>query len=98
MALIGNVSEYEFGLSVFLEENFKDEDALELRITPKTSRIDIVENQPIDVAAKKYLIGAGAHQVKSETIKISEDTYYLIVSWVESDGYSRLFHEFCYDC
>ena len=98
MALVGNVSEYEFGLSISLEENFEDEDALELRTTPKSSRIDIVENQPIDVAAKKYLIGAGAHQVKSETIKISEDTYYLIVSWIEPDGYSRLFHEFCYDC
>ena len=98
MALVGNVSEYEFGLSIFLEENFEDEDALELRIAPKTSRIDVVENQPIDVATKKYLIAAGAHQVKSETIKISEDTYYLIISWIEPDGYSRLFHKFCYDC
>ena len=98
MALVGNVSEYEFGLAFFLEANFEDEDTLELRITPKMSRIDIVENQPIDVSAKEYLISAGAHQVKSETIKISEDTHYLIVSWIEPDGYSRLFHEFCYDC
>ena len=97
MALVGNVSEYEFGLAIFLEENFEDEDSLELRITPKTSRIDIVENQPIDVAAKKYLLSAGAHQVKSETIKISEATYYLIVGWIEPDGYLGLFHEFCYD-
>lgn len=97
MALVGNVSEYEFGLSIFLEANFEDEDTLELRITPKTSRIDIVENQPIDVAAKKYLIGAGAQQVRSETIIISENIYFLIVSWIEPDGYLGLFHEFCYD-
>ena len=97
MALVGNVSEYEFGLAIFLEANFEDEDTLELRTTPKSSRIDIVENQPIDVAAKKYLISAGAHQVKSETIEIGNDVHILIVSWIESDGYLGLFHEFCYD-
>lgn len=97
MALVGNISEYEFGLAIFLEANFEDEDTLELRTTPKPSRIDIVEDQPIDVAAKKYLLGAGAHQVKSETIRVSEDAYLLIVSWIEPDGYLGLFHEFCYD-
>ena len=97
MALVGDVSEYEVGLANFLEINFEDEDALELRTTPKTSRIDIVENQPIDVAAKKYLLGAGAHQVKSETVRVSENAYFLIVSWIEPDGYLGLFHEFCYD-
>lgn len=97
MALVGNVSEYEFGLANFLEANFEDEDALELRTTPKPSRLDIVENQPIDVAAKKYLLGSGAHQVKTETIRVSEDVYFLVVSWIEPDGYLGLFHEFCYD-
>ena len=97
MALVGNVSEYEFGLANFLGANFEDEDSLELRTTPKPSRINIVENQPIDVAAKKYLIDAGAHQVKSETIEIGNDVHILIVSWIEPDGYLGLFHEFCHD-
>ena len=29
MALVGNVSEYEFGLANFLEANFEDEDNFE---------------------------------------------------------------------
>lgn len=97
MALVGNVSEYEFGLAIFLEANFEDPDTLELRTVPLSERVDIVEDQPIDVAAKKYLLGAGAHQVKSETIRVSEDACLLIVSWIEPDGYLGLFHEFCYD-
>ena len=44
MTLVGNVSEYEFGLANFLEANFEDEDTLELRTTPKSSRVNIVEN------------------------------------------------------
>lgn len=97
MALVGNVSEYEFGLANFLEANFEDEDIFELRTTPKSSRIDIVENQPIDVAAKKYLLGAGAHQVKSETIKIGDNAHILTIAWIEPDGYLGTFNEFCYD-
>lgn len=97
MALVGNISEYEFGLAQFLEINFQDPDSLDLRTTPIPERIDIVKNQPIDVAAKKYLLGAGAHQVRSETIRISENAHFLVVSWIEPDGYLGLFHEFCYD-
>lgn len=96
MALVGNVSEYEFGLANFLEANFEDEDTLELGTTPNID-IDIIGNQSIDVVAKKYLLDAGALKVKSETVRVSEDAYYLIVSWIEPDGYLGLFHEFCYD-
>ena len=97
MALVGTVSEYEFGLANFLEANFEDEDAFELRTTPKPSRIDIVENQPIDVAAKKYLLGSGAHQVKAETIKFDDNIHILTIAWIEPDGYLGTFNEFCYD-
>lgn len=97
MALVGNVSEYEFGLANFLEANFEDEDTLELRTTPKPSRFGIVENQSIDLAAKKYLLGSGAHQVKSETIKIGDNIHILTIAWIEPDGYLGTFNEFCYD-
>ena len=98
MALVGNISEYEFGLAQFLEINFQDPDSLDLRTTPIPERIDIVKNQPIDVAAKKYLLGAGAHQVRSETIEIGDNIHILTIAWIEPDGYLGTFNEFCYDC
>ena len=98
MALVGNISEYEFGLGLFLEANFQDPDTLELRTVPVSDRADIVEDQPIDVAAKKYLLGSGAHQVKSETIEIGDNIHILTIAWIEPDGYLGTFNEFCYDC
>jgi hypothetical protein len=98
MALVGNISEYKFGLGIFLEANFQDPDTLELRTVPVSDRADIVKNQSIDVAAKSYLLGSGAHQVKSETIKIGDNIHILTIAWIEPDGYLGTFYEFCYDC
>lgn len=97
MALVGNVSEYEFGLAQFLETNFQDPDSLDLRTTPILERIDIVKNQSIDLAAKKYLLGAGAHQVKAEIITRGDESYVLFIAWIEPDGYLGTFYDIVFD-
>ena len=97
MALVGGISEYAFGLANFLEANFMDEDTLELRTTPKPSRLDIVENQPIDLAAKKYLLGSGIRIVNADTMSLGDGTHILFVAWVEPDGYLGTFKEVCFD-
>ena len=91
------MSEFRFGLEMFLEKYFEDPDALELFTTPQTKEgKEYLEDIDIAAAAKDYLLKAGAQQAVVETIHCTEHTYVLSASWVKS-GVLQTYQRLCFD-
>ena len=91
------MSEFRFGLQMFLEKCFEDPDALELFTTPQTEEGKMyLGNIDIAAAAKEYLLRAGAQQAVVETIHCAEHTYVLSASWVKS-GVLQTYQCLCFD-
>lgn len=92
------MSEFRFGLEMFLEKYFEDPDALELFITPQTKEgREYLGDIDIAAAAKDYLLRAGAQQAAVvETIHCTEHTYVLSASWIKS-GVLQTYQCLCFD-
>lgn len=91
------MSEFRFGLQMFLEKCFEDPHALELFTTPQTEEGKMyLGNIDIAAAAKDYLLRAGAQQAVAETIHCAEHTYVLSASWIKS-GVLQTYQCLCFD-
>lgn len=91
------MSEFRFGLEMFLEKYFEDPDALELFTTPQTKEgKEYLGDIDIAAAAKDYLLKAGAQQAVVETIHCTEHIYVLSASWIKS-GVLQTYQCLCFD-
>lgn len=91
------MSDFRFGLQMFLEKYFEDPNTLELFTTPQTKEgKEYLGNIDIAAAAKDYLLRSGAQQAVVETIHCAEHTYVLSASWIKS-GVLQTYYELCFD-
>ena len=91
------MSEFRFGLQMFLKKYFEDLDTLELKTVPQTKEgKEYLGNIDIAAAAKDYLLRSGAQQAVVEAIHCAEHTYVLSASWIKS-GVLQTYYELCFD-
>ena len=92
------MSEFRFGLQMFLKKYFEDPDTLELKTVPQTKEgKEYLGNIDIAAAAKDYLLRSGAQQAAVvETIHCAEHTYVLSASWIKN-GVLQTYYELCFD-